>query len=104
MAVHPRTIVFIGASTEKGRNMSASEKTTGQVPVTQTSGRQTEQLWTIQEVARYLRVSMATVRRWTRTGLLPSYRPGGRYGRRLFSEAHVREFLIRGQQATEPTR
>ena len=88
---------------ENGRNMS-SEKATDQVLVTQASGRQTEQLWTIQEVARYLRVSTATVRRWTRTGLLPSYRPGGRYGRRLFSEAQVREFLVRGQQATEPRR
>ena len=89
---------------ENGRNMS-SKKTIGQVLVaTQASGRQTEQLWTIQEVARYLRVSTATVRRWTRTGLLPSYRPGGRYGRRLFSEAQVREFLVRGQQATEPHR
>ena len=84
--------------------MNALKKTAGQVLGAQASERQTEQLWTTQEVARYLRVSTATVRRWTRTGLLPSYRPGGRYGRRLFSEAQVREFLVRSQQATEPNR
>ena len=84
--------------------MSALKKAAGQVLVAQASERQTEQLWTTQEVARYLRVSTATVRRWTRTGLLPSYRPGGRYGRRLFSEAQVREFLVRSQQVTEPSR
>ena len=89
---------------ENGRNMSSSEKATGQVLVAQASGRQTEQLWTIQEVAQYLRVSTATVRRWTRTGLLLSYRPGGRYGRRLFSKAQVRKFLVGSQQATEPNR
>ena len=60
-----------------------------------------EQLWTIHEVARYLRVSTATVRRWTRTGLLSSYRPGGRYGRRLFLESQIREFLL---QSKEPAK
>ena len=89
---------------ESGHSMNSSGKALGQVQAAQASGRQTEPLWTIQEVARYLRVSTATVRRWTRTGLLPSYRPGGRYGRRLFSETQVREFLIRSQQAAEPDR
>ena len=59
----------------------------------------TERLLTIQEVADYLRVSSATVRRWTRAGRLASYRPGGRYGRVLFSEKQVRAFLVRSARS-----
>ncbi len=84
--------------------MRSSQRAKGQLP----PSTLTERLMTIQEVAEYLRVSSATVRRWTRSALLVSYRPGGRYGRVLFSEKQVRDFLIHGRrsqesrQATEP--
>jgi excisionase family DNA binding protein len=44
-------------------------------------------LWTITEVADYLRVSVATVRRWTNTGQLRCYRVGGNRERRFEREA-----------------
>lgn len=44
-------------------------------------------LWTLQEVADYLRVSTATVRRWTNAGKLPCYRLGGNRERRFSREA-----------------
>ncbi len=52
-----------------------------------------DRLLTLEEVAALLRVSQATVRRWTNAGRLPCYRPGGRSGRRLFSSAQLRAFL-----------
>jgi excisionase family DNA binding protein len=55
--------------------------------------RQHDGLLTLEEVAAYLRVSRATVRRWTDAGRLRCYRPGGVRGRRLFSQEHIRRFL-----------
>ena len=49
-------------------------------------------LWTLEEVAAYLRVSAATVRRWTNAGTLPCYRLGGRRERR-FSREQVMTFV-----------
>ena len=57
-------------------------------------------LWTLYEVAVYLRVSRATVRRWTNTGRLCCYRLGGSGGRRLFSPEQIREFLARHEVAS----
>ena len=51
------------------------------------------QLLTLEEVAEYLRVSKATVRRWTNSGRLPCYRLGGNGGRRLFSSEQLQAFL-----------
>ena len=55
-------------------------------------------LWTLDEVAEYLRVSPATIRRWTNTGLLSCYRPGGAGSRRVFSPRQVFDFLENSQQ------
>jgi excisionase family DNA binding protein len=63
----------------------------------QTNGQTAQspaRLMTLPEVAAYLRVSTATVRRWSTSGVLGSYRPGGKYGRRLFSPEQVQEFLL----------
>jgi excisionase family DNA binding protein len=57
-----------------------------------------KELWTLNEVAAYLRVSTATIRRWTKSGILPCYRPGGSGSRRLFSPQQVSEFLKRSEQ------
>ncbi len=57
-----------------------------------------DHLWTLEEVAQYLRVSTATVRRWTRAGALASYRPGGRFGRMLYQEGEIREFLLKSKE------
>ena len=46
-----------------------------------------EPLWTLEEVAAYLRVSSATVRRWTNTGRLSCYRFGPSRQRRFSREA-----------------
>ena len=73
---------------------------TAQLPTTTI----TERLMTIQEVAEYLRVSAVTVRRWAKAGLLESYRPGGRYGKRLFSEKQVRCFLVNARNGQETRR
>jgi excisionase family DNA binding protein len=54
-----------------------------------------DHLWTLEEVAQYLRVSTATVRRWARAGALVSYRPGGRL---LFQESEIREFLLKSKE------
>ena len=51
-----------------------------------------EPLWTLEEVAAYLRVSPATVRRWTNAGQLPCYRFGPSRQRR-FSRETVLAFV-----------
>ena len=56
------------------------------------------QLLTLEEVAEYLRVSKATVRRWTNSGKLPCYRLGSKAGRRLFSLEQVQQFLTANEQ------
>ena len=56
------------------------------------------QLLTLEEVAAYLRVSPATIRRWTNAGRLPCYRPGGAGSRRLFSPEQVFTFLANSEQ------
>ena len=49
------------------------------------------------EAARYLRVSEASIRRWTDAGLLASQRVGRRHERR-FTEDDLRAFMSRGRQ------
>lgn len=58
---------------------------------------QPNSLLTLSEVARYLRVSKATIRRWTNAGVLMCYRLGGN-GERRFSSEHLRSFLDRHEQ------
>ena len=53
----------------------------------QSSASSVEPLWTLEEVAAYLRVSIATVRRWTNTGRLACYRFGPSRQRRFSREA-----------------
>ena len=56
-----------------------------------------EELLNTAEAARYLRVSQASIRRWSDAGLLSSRRVGRRRERR-FSESDLVEFLNRGEQ------
>ena len=58
---------------------------------------QNGELLTLEEVARFLRVSTATVRRWTNAGTLACYRLGGNRERR-FSQHQVHDFLLRHSQ------
>ena len=51
----------------------------------------TELAFTSSEAARYLGVSLATVRRWSNAGHLPGYRTPG--GQRRFSRAQLDAFL-----------
>jgi excisionase family DNA binding protein len=52
------------------------------------------ELMTAEELAGYLRVSVATVRRWTNSGKLACYRIGGNRERR-FSREQIDAFLAR---------
>ena len=51
----------------------------------------TQLAFTSSQAARYLGVSLATVRRWTNTGHLSGYRTPG--GQRRFSRAQLDDFL-----------
>ena len=53
--------------------------------------RTTRLAFTSSEAARYLGVSLATVRRWSNAGFLPGYRTPG--GQRRFSRAQLDGFL-----------
>lgn len=52
-----------------------------------------ETLLTLPEMARKLRVSATTLRRWLKKGTIPSAQPGGPGSKHLFDEAVVREAL-----------
>ena len=58
-------------------------------------------LLTLEEVAAYLRVSTATVRRWTNAGKLTCYRIGGNRERRFSREA-ILAFIAERVQSTHP--
>jgi excisionase family DNA binding protein len=55
------------------------------------------------EAARFLRVSQASIRRWSDAGLLPSRRLGRRRERR-FAESDLVEFLVRPDSPSGPRR
>jgi excisionase family DNA binding protein len=57
-----------------------------------------QKLLTLEEVAEYLRVSKATIRRLTNRGKLSCYRLGGKSGKRLFSPDQVLAFLAGCEQ------
>ena len=81
------------------------EKTVKQeltAPADQSSTKSVEPLWTLEEVAAYLRVSPATVRRWTNAGRLACYRFGPSRQRRFSREAvfaFVAKHLEQGRRA-----
>ncbi len=47
------------------------------------SDRPTERLWTVEDVAEHMGVSIETVRRWLRSGALHGIRLGTKAGRRI---------------------
>jgi excisionase family DNA binding protein len=59
-----------------------------------------ERLLNTEEAARFLRVSEASIRRWSDAGLLPARRVGGRRERR-FTETDLQQFLGKAQ-AVQP--
>jgi excisionase family DNA binding protein len=63
----------------------------------------TQLAFTSSEAARYLGVSLATVRRWSNAGHLPGSRTPG--GQRRFSRVQLDQFLASldgGRRATDP--
>jgi excisionase family DNA binding protein len=60
-----------------------------------------QELLNTAEAARYLRVSQASIRRWSDTGLLASHRVGRRRERR-FAESDLVAFLNRTEKASVP--
>lgn len=60
-----------------------------------------EPLLTLEEVAAFLRVSTATVRRWTNDGRLPCYRFGPSRQRR-FSRETVFAFVAKHEEHKSP--
>ena len=57
----------------------------------------TEPLWTVDEVARYLRLNSETIRIMARRGELPSIKIGKRVWR--FRVSEVRNWLLRDKEA-----
>ncbi len=66
-------------------------------PVEKASSQSVEPLLTLEEVAAYLRISTATVRRWTNDGRLPCYRFGPSRQRR-FSRETVLAFVAKHEE------
>jgi len=62
----------------------------------ETPDQELPSLLTVQEVARFLRVHVSTVRRWSNRGLLKSYRINPR-GDRRFKQEDVLAFLDKGR-------
>lgn len=56
-------------------------------------------VFTSSQAARYLGVSLATIRRWNDAGYLPSYRTPG--GQRRFSREQLDEFVTSLQRSAE---
>ena len=61
-----------------------------------------QQLLNTAEAARFLRVSQASIRRWSDAGLVPSHRVGRRRERR-FAESDLTQFLNRGEKQSVPS-
>lgn len=61
-----------------------------------------EELLNTAEAARFLRVSQASIRRWSNAGLLPSHRVGRRRERR-FAESDLDQFLNRADRPSAPS-
>ncbi len=71
------------------------------LPVSPAQPRNERQLvFTSSQAARYVGVSLATVRRWTDAGHIDCYRTPG--GQRRFSRAQLDEFIA-SMQRTGPT-
>ncbi len=62
-----------------------------------------QELLNTAEAARFLRVSQASIRRWSDAGLLPSHRVGRRRERR-FNQSDLVEFLNRTEKQSSPAR
>src|SRR5690349_8375289 len=62
-----------------------------------------ERLLNTAEAARFLRVSQASIRRWSDSGMLPARRVGRRRERR-FSEADLKNALTPAAKAQAPAR
>jgi excisionase family DNA binding protein len=60
-----------------------------------------QELLNTAEAARFLRVSQASIRRWSDAGLLPSHRVGRRRERR-FAHSDLVEFLNRAEKQSAP--
>ena len=76
--------------------LSAFLKMSGNGPSTSNNANPPP-LWTLAEVAQYLRVSPATVRRWTNRGQLACYRVGGNHERR-FDRETVFAFIAQSKE------
>jgi excisionase family DNA binding protein len=61
------------------------------MPITPNPGHEHQLVFTSSQAARYLGVSLATVRRWTDAGYLTGYRTPG--GQRRFSREQLDGFI-----------
>jgi excisionase family DNA binding protein len=74
------------------------------MPITTNPGHEHQLVFTSSQAARYLGVSLATIRRWTDAGYLAGYRTPG--GQRRFSREQLDGFiesLQRTDQAPQRT-
>jgi excisionase family DNA binding protein len=70
------------------------------MPITPNSGHEHQLVFTSSQAARYLGVSLATIRRWTDAGYLAGYRTPG--GQRRFSREQLDGF-VESLQRTDQT-
>jgi excisionase family DNA binding protein len=81
-----------GSQTDAGLNFSELSAETLNMPVSDTHTPPAERLvFTSSQAARYLGVSLATVRRWTDAGHISCYRTPG--GQRRFSRDQLDHFI-----------
>lgn len=66
------------------------------------AGNERRLVFTSSEAARYLGVSLATIRRWTDAGHIACYRTPG--GQRRFSRAQLDDFITSMQDEGHPRR
>jgi excisionase family DNA binding protein len=72
------------------------------MPSTQNTGHEHQLVFTSSQAARYLGVSLATIRRWTDAGYLAGYRTPG--GQRRFSREQLDGFINSLHRTDEPSK
>jgi excisionase family DNA binding protein len=72
------------------------------MPTTQNPGHEHQLVFTSSQAARYLGVSLATIRRWTDAGYLAGYRTPG--GQRRFSREQLDGFIDSLHRTDETSR
>ena len=103
MRLDPRRVpqVISKASRSPPTPATTSDKATNQMPMSplQAPSNDRQLVFTSSQAARYVGVSLATIRRWTDAGHIHCYRTPG--GQRRFSRDQLDQFVTSMQNAGE---